>query len=299
MNSRIILSRADFSANNIGQIIELSDLTKKVLAKQTQYDEDSQEAVALNTFLANLTTDGFIGGENPLLTSLFITALANDHDELLYNIASLGSDGYPENGMSADEINATQKAYSVNQSENHKLGLCRVVNVGDTNIGPNDTRLDIDTKLISENVDYDSFSIVFYNIGNMVPNVPQFMRNASSAGVIQIHQDEVRIVYGANTQISTALSGSTFNGFNGFSYVKNETKFEGISDNKIIGENTISSTEHLNNSGKGNIFRIGEFRYGIYYCLPFFATGKYINPTKMLQLKGYVDTLMTALHVTV
>lgn len=298
MDSRIILSRADFSANNIGQIVELSELTKKVLAKQTQYDESSQEAIALNTFLANLTTDGFIGGENPLLTSLFITALADSHDELLYNIASLDSGGYPENGMSADEISAAQKAYSVNQSGNHKLGLCRIAEIGDTEITANDARLNIDTKLVSGNVAYDSLSIIFYHIGGMVTSSTDYLRNASSAGQIQILNNAARIVYGATTEISTAISGSTFNGFNGISYVKN-TKFEGLCDNVTLGETTVNDTSHLDNYGNGNLFRIGLFKYGNLYQTPFFATGKYINPTQMLQLKGYVSTLMSALHVNI
>lgn len=111
MNGRIILSQADFSANNIGQYVELSDLTKKVLAKQTLYDEASQQAGALNTFLSGLTLNGFIGGESPILNYLILPVLAANDDQLLYSIAELDEDGYPTDKRSDAEKSAVTKAY--------------------------------------------------------------------------------------------------------------------------------------------------------------------------------------------
>lgn len=123
MKARIILNQADFSANNIGKYAELSDYTKKVLAKQTQYTEDSNEANSLNTFLNELISRGFLGGSEPILNYLVIPALAGNAEQLLFNIAELDVDGYPVDKRNDSEKSAVYKVHTPLYSGDKIVGL--------------------------------------------------------------------------------------------------------------------------------------------------------------------------------
>lgn len=123
MKARIILNQADFSANNIGKYTELSDYTKKVLAKQTQYTEDSNEANSLNTFLNELISRGFLGGSEPILNYLVIPALAGNAEQLLFNIAELDIDGYPVDKRNDSEKLAVYKVHTPLYSGGKIVGL--------------------------------------------------------------------------------------------------------------------------------------------------------------------------------
>lgn len=123
MKARIILNQADFSANNIGKYTELSDYTKKVLAKQTQYTEDSNEANSLNTFLNELISRGFLGGSEPILNYLVIPALAGNAEQLLFNIAELDVDGYPVDKRNDSEKSAVYKVHTPLYSGDKIVGL--------------------------------------------------------------------------------------------------------------------------------------------------------------------------------
>ena len=123
MKARIILNQADFSANNIGKYTELSDYTKKVLAKQTQYTEDSNEANSLNTFLNELISRGFLGGSEPILNYLVIPALAGNAEQLLFNIAELDIDGYPVDKRNDSEKSAVYKVHTPLYSGGKIVGL--------------------------------------------------------------------------------------------------------------------------------------------------------------------------------
>lgn len=123
MKARIILNQADFSANNIGKYVELSDYTKKVLAKQTQYTEDSNEANSLNTFLNELISRGFLGGSEPILNYLVIPALAGNAEQLLFNIAELDVDGYPVDKRNDSEKSAVYKVHTPLYSGDKIVGL--------------------------------------------------------------------------------------------------------------------------------------------------------------------------------
>lgn len=123
MKARIILNQADFSVNNIGKYTELSDYTKKVLAKQTQYTEDSNEANSLNTFLNELISRGFLGGSKPILNYLVIPALAGNAEQLLFNIAELDVDGYPVDKRNDSEKSAVYKVHTPLYSGDKIVGL--------------------------------------------------------------------------------------------------------------------------------------------------------------------------------
>lgn len=108
MDGIITLLKADFSANNIGKVNLLGSYTKKLLAKQTKYNIDSTEAVALDTYVKSLEAGGFIGGENPLLTVLMLPCLAAKRDELFFNIAKNDDGGYPVDWSPVDTSNYIQ-----------------------------------------------------------------------------------------------------------------------------------------------------------------------------------------------
>lgn len=304
MNSRIILSTADFSANNIGRYVELSELTKKVLSKQTQYDLDSDEAIALNTFLVQLTAGGFLGGDSPLLKTLFIPALANSHDEMLYNIANLDGNGYPVNCMSEDEINAETKVYKLGEYHGKKAALCRIYTQGDPSIGYNDVRLIVNTNWATDTgIEYPSSSFVFYRIGalSMTTENETFI-NTSATLHFELYKANMKLIYGSSAdKIVTALTQGNdipFLGFNGISYVKN-TGFEGTCDNVTFGETTLGDlTTNMTHATNAEVFNFGKTMYGTSLGLPLIAIGDYINPTQMGVLKGYVMTFLSALGIT-
>lgn len=97
MDGIIILKKADFSVNNIGVKTILDTYTKKILGIQTKYSENSNEAIALNTFIRQLTDNGYIGDNDSLLKVLMLPCLAKTNEELFYNIANIDTDGYPTN----------------------------------------------------------------------------------------------------------------------------------------------------------------------------------------------------------
>lgn len=301
MESRIILSTADFSANNIGRYVELSDLTKKVLAKQTQYDRDSVEAIALNTFLTQLTSDGFIGGDSPLLTSLFIPALAKSHDELLYNIASLDESGYPVNGMSAEELSAETKGYSIYEKNGRIIAFCRKKEDDEPGVGTGDNRIKIDTKLFTEAGRFKSFSVVLYCLKGLdYQPANYFLSTCASNTSFYFGGEKVRARYGIQYDALYTETSGTYLGFSGISYVA-DTKFEGVADNITFGTSTVYDDTKLYNNDYQNMskFAFCNTLYNGTWCvIPFFATANYINSEKMTQLRTYVNTLLTALHAT-
>lgn len=299
MDSRIILTKADFSANNIGRYVEISELTKKVLAKQTQYDESSAEAAALNTFLAGLTSGGFIGGDNPLLNTLIIPALASGHDELLYDIARLDSDGYPTNLMAADEKTAEVKAFTVGVDSNG-----RVVAINRQNSVQPATDLSyITIDLFTSNTVYPSFSVMTYRNNTMIPASASavYIGNTTSGCKFRFMKNDIRLAVGSSVamkrEISYGNNGSR--GFNGISYNASDIDFELLSDGITLGERTYNSEISTvpGYISQVNTFDIGTFAYTNMVHESMIAIGSYLSSAKMAEFKALVDTLMTNLHV--
>lgn len=303
MNGRIILSQADFSANNIGLYVELSALTKKVLSKQTQYGEDSVEAAALNTFLNNLTTDGFIGGENPLLKTLIIPALANNRLQTLYNIANLDASGYP-----IDEMNATEAAETTTpgfivhtDSSDRVIGVKRNGSFNPSTETLKD-RIRIDSHLFPTiGVVYPEYSIIFYGCGGLSTQYPNSITaNAALNYTTLLSTSVAYLKYESNAYVQNSISNANNGrGYYGVSYVQNTT-FEGI-----VGDGTLGAAEVtgdlsvLKTQNNSNMFGIGDyfidgdrnFRFAA------IAFGDKLTAAQHTTLKGYFDTLMTALHV--
>lgn len=297
MEARIILSNADFSANNIGKFTTLSELTKKVLAKQTQYSEDSDEAQALNTFLAALTTGGFIGGESPLLKALFIPALASQHSEFFYNIASLDENGYPVNAMPAAERTAVTKVYSaITDSSSRIVGVKDVrgsLSVDDFNA---QTLFDNGYGLTDDNLVIPNVSIALYNLydkSQISYNDPMVALFSGVAYITSAQMGATRqaVNYGYD------MTGTRL-GFLGLTLDNENHLFNAAADNAILTPREGTPSSITTTSNTKAVARIGytpiaESRHA---NVSFVAWGTDIFSEEMASLKSLVDTLMTALH---
>lgn len=290
MKGIIILSNADFSENNIGRYVELSELTKKVLAKQTQYGEDSDEAVALNTFLANLTSGGFIGGDSPLLKTMLIPGLADAHGELLYDIASLDASGYPTDRMNETEKDASSPVFVLYEKNGKNVGVERVQGTSAT--GSNSLSLNVFENGPS-NTPYPQFSVVIFEETPPSSN-SLVLSNINPSAKIRMTKSSLVLRYGQEDVLTTTLS-SDLSGFSGISYL-GSTGFEALLDNGAVGTTTLVDASKLVYGGDPNTFNLCAASNSGPHHIGFFAIGNYINSTKMAELKGYVSTLMTALH---
>lgn len=302
MDSRIILTKADFSANNIGRYVEISDLTKKVLSKQTQYDEQSDEAVALNTFLDNLTSDGFIGGTNPKLYDLYIPALAGDHDELLYNLAQLDSNGYPVDCMVDAEKNAEVKIVRPVEVDGHIVGMRLFAQSGVT------TSEQFDAQAITQlhlpqtvGQKFPSCSVICYNRVNYLNDEKIIVSFGASSNVtVELQSTGFKIrKYNACT-IERGYSDPRPVGFIGGDYQQ-----DNIPDVYIDSSSTIDSgsiTGEPNNMVLSSVItdiKLGSYNYTTNGQLSVVAVGTHLGATDMNKLHTYINTLLTALHANI
>jgi len=297
MEARIILSNADFSANNIGKFTALSDLTKKVLAKQTQYSEDSDEAQALNTFLAALTSEGFIGGESPLLKALFIPALASQHSEFFYNIASLDENGYPVNAMPAAERTAVTKVYSaITDSSSRIVGVKDVRGSLTAEEFNAQTLFDNGYGLTDENLTLPNVSIAMYNLYDKSSTSYNDLMISLFGDVAYIKSQQMgamkQAVYYGYDMTGTRL------GFLGVTLDNENHTFNAAADNATLTPiegtpGTVSSPSVSKSVARIGYTPTAESRHA---HTAFVAWGTDIFSDEMASLKSLVDTLMTALH---
>lgn len=297
MKARIILSNADFSANNIGKYVALSDFTKKVLSKQTQYSEESDEADALNIFLNHLTEDGFIGGETPLLRTLIIPGLASGHSELLYDLAQLDGNGYPTNVMSQGESEATEanRVYRpVLDAQNRVVALQRY------------SVSSMDATTAKEQANIDNYAFRSLNAG--VPN--NSSQNSFSVGVY--FHNHVATTYWQNPGGSFFMSYEQISDYNVLTqifpstaakiaianYNKTEKRFEGCVDGvPFTGES--GSAVLYKTADSWNTTWFGPFSYTLRPELSLFMMGDFIPAEKLTALTGYIETFITAIHANI
>lgn len=300
MESRIILTQADFSANNIGRYVELLDLTKKVLAKQTQYDEDSEEAIALNTFLQNLTNDGFLGGDNPLLDMLIIPGLASSHGEMLYDIAQKDESGYPLNLMPEPEQTAEEnlRCYRPIVNGGKIVAVQRYSNTSmDPAVVNTQSRFSNAAWLKAGNVHNQplkSYSVI------LCPNKPTsvtLLKNASATvNFTNTYFSMVNLTTGSRVLYTT--SDNPVQTFALVCYNKDEKRFEGIiDDDSFTGETDTNPYLNWINNTTFNQLEIGQFKYTEKAELSLVALGSFIPDNKRSALKGYINTFLTAIHV--
>lgn len=294
MDSRIILTKADFSANNIGQIVELSDLTKKVLAKQTQYDEGDDEAVHLNTFLNELSDNGFIGGENPILNLLFIPCLANSHGELMYNIARLDSDGYPTDSMSSDEASAAEasQAYWPVTINRKIVGMRSHYFEG----GATKSQLEFNSYTLAEQGSkMKSFTFVMYRLGEVTTGASVIFANSNGGPIFTLSTTVAKVTYGGNNIMYANINNSKLSGFSGISYKSGEG-FEALLDKGTIGTSTYNS-EVTDVDANNNVFfpALGIQENNL--AMPIIAIGNYMTPTQLLSFRAIVNTFLASMNI--
>ena len=199
MGGIIILKKADFSANNIGSITILSERTKKVLSKMTQYGEHSSEATHLNNYIAALETNGFIGN-NGLIKHLFIPALAGNDNELLMDIATLDEGGYPTDKRSEELKVATTKSVVSWQKEGKTIGLRCLYPTSGMTVTEYNNQSTIVVDLFKNVGDaYDSFTM--FTFGNIISNEnnDKYLSNRSNNS---------RVYLGAKNALVEALGTS-------------------------------------------------------------------------------------------
>lgn len=298
MEPRIILTQADFSANNIGRYIVLSDLTKKVLAKQTQYDEDSAEAIALNTFLTSLTSGGFIGGDNPLLKALFIPALASQHSELFYNIAKLDGNGYPTNEMPSAEASATDKVYSLLKDDSNRVvGIHAVRGSLSAEAFKAQTTFNNEFGLTSEALTLPNVSVIEYELNDRTSISAEDKDISLFDGMMHIGPRALKVFKSGN-RIGYTATGSGL-GFIGFTLNNSTYQFNASADNLILtSDGTLTGEVVANDETKDDAY-IGvsasiEKRQTKFSLV---AWGEDIFDDRMTTLKSLVDAFMTAIHV--
>lgn len=302
MDSRIILTQADFSANNIGRYVEISDLTKKVLAKQTQYDVESEEAVALNTFLDNLTSDGFIGGTNPKLYDLYIPALAGGHDELLYNLAQYDSNGYPTDCMVDAEKTAEVKIVRPVEVDGHIVGICLFAQNGVTTSEQFDAQA-LATLHLPQTVGqkFPSCSVICYSRANYQSNAKLIVSFGVSSNVaVELNSSGFVIRKYNICAIGRGCGDPRPVGFIGGDYLQSN-----IPDIYLDSSSTIDSGEitgEPNNMILSSVItdiKLGNYDYTTNAQLSVVAVGTHLGATDMNKLHTYINTLLTALHANI
>lgn len=301
MKARIILSAADFSQNNIGRIVELSDFTKKVLKKQTQYNEDSNEAQALDTFLNTLADNGFIGGDSPLLKTLVIPGLAANHGQLMYNIASLDKDGYPVNIMpSAEQVVAENKrAYRpILDSSNRIVAMLAYTDDGMESIDVNSqSRFNPhiwDSAVNNQPV--PSFSIVYFGHSskNAMGESSVLIENGTQSFTNK--RDVSQFKSGSTLLTSLSFGTQTGAGFRIVNYDVSGIMDGMIGSTEVTGEQGTAVT--FTSTTSYSLFRIGTFVYNSdnQAACSLFAFGGKIPSAKKSVLQSAVSTFLTAIH---
>ena len=299
MDSRIILSQADFSANNIGRYVELSEFTRKVLAKQTQYEEGSAESVAINTFLNELVEGGFIGGSSPMLKVLIIPALGSQHNEFFYNLAQVDGEGFPVNWMPSAESSAETKLYvPITDTNSRIIGI-----EAKTDNGRITSEAAAEQSLFSAGFGYDS-DHVLPNISLAFYNLTQAQASTLGDPFIKVFSGSARLtdilmgVVVSNVNYGYVPSG-TMLGFLGMTCNNTEHTFNGTADNADLTPTGTTLSSTLYTGDAYDALNIGTFVYSSsrHTRLAMFACGENIFSTQMQTLQSLVDNLMTALHV--
>ena len=303
MKSRIILSTADFSANNIGRYVELSDLTKKVLAKQTLYDEQSSEAAALNTFLAGLTDNGFIGGTNPLIKYLVIPALANNNDQLLYNIAELDGEGYPTDKRSDAEkaAAADKKVFNLYTGNNVVKGLYACNN----SISSSDfitQRKQVLDGFFTKGVQYPPMSVCMW--------CPQVSSTSGDklleigGGYSFVMKNNIVGLISENTSdryLKASISGLG-TGFVGITCDEANEQITAMFDNGTLGEVQSLNATTISQSNDDSYYNAINFGLHVYdderkFHTSVIAFGNAMTTEQMTQFKSLLTSFLTSLNI--
>ena len=313
-NNRIILSTANFSANNIGRYVEVSDLTKKVLEKQTQYEEGSPESLALDTFLNEITEAGFIGGESPKLKYLIIPVLANDGTQLFYNIAHLDGSGYPSDDTYSAEKSATTKSflpYHLGGVQSNKIiGLIRDNTENRISQTDSNNQSYLETNLFEglSGQAVPSFGFMFYGVkGNTVTTAAAQQRLFETLNGYGAFSRNDELVVGStsknssNGYISSSASSFTGENFFGFAYDKENAALNILNDEGTFSTPALTgtNTNWTVTSGRESKVIYGVYAYNTasWWANALIACGLGITSSDLSTFRTSVHKLMVALGI--
>lgn len=302
MKNRIILMKADFSQNNIGRYIAVDELTKKVLAKQTQYSESSDECSALNDFIVALKDEGFLGGENPILKTLVIPALANSHDELLYDIARTDVNGYPINIMPEAEKTADVKSFFPYEENGRVIGIVRDCTEGRITMTDSNNQSRIQTNMFTNiGEPYPPFSAMVYKRGSLYKTDTLISTSNLNYKVI-LSSSQAKIEWinqPTNAHIKAPISPIAEKGIYIVNY--NDTKFNGIINGTSIGETEVLSPNTLIIQDNSSLIELGTYAYGEqrWFNASIIAIGNAMTEHQISKFAELVETLMVKLHANI
>lgn len=308
MKSNIILSLADFSANNIGRYAELSELTKAVLAKQTLYDEGSPEASAINLFLDELVGGGYIGGNNPILSVLMLPCLAGGRAECFYNIAALDTDGFPKDWKPTawNPSDPEDNLYSLNSGKGVKCTAATGASADDGR----GFKLNEGADFFSPGVKPAAFSLVSYLYADCITASNPYQRMIAGAnsglnlllagGKVNI----ARILAGNYITIEladAALMTKVDKGFYGMSYDPDADSvyinLNGTKNGTLSQEGTLLTTTNTSILNSNFTLISGNANDTARPYVSAVAFGKGMTQAQLDALKGHLDTLMNALNI--
>lgn len=316
MESRIILSMADFSQNNIGRYVVLSELTKKVLAKQTQYSDDSNEAIALDLFLNSLVSDGLLGGDNPKIKNLYIPALASTHDELFYDIAQLDANGYPTDGMSSAEKSATHKAFTPYIVDNKVLGVLASSSLDNPDLLTGSeyvAQSAIKQNIFNGLVTYPTFSCVYYNLQDysnystryqLLSNKADTSSTEGQVGFeiattrINMGKDNANRCYITNSDNDTPIYST---GFIGFSYQPTGIRMKVLANSGDITHPFSATGDYSNiitTEAMQNTINVGTASYSTSSKASVIIFSDLLTDEELVNIRTLTQSLMVGLGVT-
>lgn len=215
----IVLSGADFSANNIGKIdlpVELDDTTKSILSMLTKYGATSMQAQHLNNFVLGLKSNGIY----EKLTYLFLPIFAKELGEAFTNTI----DGDNESPSDVTPYEIRQYGYGIKSSFEGKSTFESHFNLG---------------KFFKNGQPADNFSMGIYRGQFTSSNRALF----GSSGSPYFNAKTGLITLGLSTnkkEISCDYSSAYLESFDGVSYSGNDIiiNFGGV----VSGEKTISGS---------------------------------------------------------
>jgi hypothetical protein len=202
--------------------------------------------------------------------------------------------------MNPAEKTATNKAFEVDTDNGIIVGLKR------TTTSPDSlelSKITVDVFQYSEGVEYPSFSFATYNRVGYVTGATNnpYLQNMTSSTKFRYTKGQIQMKYGNNYPLTRSITPDETNGMKGFigiSYNETEKDFELLADNITLGERTYNSEYPIIvGNNMANVFDLGAFANTNFTYISVLALGNYLSSDQMAQFKGFVDTLMTNLHV--
>lgn len=286
----ITLKKADFSASNIGKVSMLNAYTKKVLAAQTKYGEDSAEALAINTFIEKMIAHNYIGDNaNSHLRVLMLPCLAKDTNEMWLNIARTDASGNP-----MDWSPAAPSKYFLTD----KGAYCgEVLNNFTADLG---FKLDTSDVFVPGAL-LPGFSIIHYNYNEITNNPSARQFSQCQSGII-VNFNGISPSVGLASSLVTATTSRTSvgKGFYAMSYEDKNmlVNLNGVTEASVsVPDSSLTLGVNVGMANNNFLLLQGQGVANARAESSLIAFGKALTASQMAELKGYVEELMNALSI--